>query len=236
MTLAAAALPQPATRAVAAEIVVRADAYDAFWLWAGVRPHPAVATARTLYVLQGEIGPAPDGGIRLRPQGASRPGPHAQELWLVYRVRSLAFTPEILRALIERCAQWQAQPGPFAGLQLDFDAGTKGLAGYAAFLREVRAALPAEYRLGVTGLMDWASQGDPRDLDAVAGVVDEVIFQTYRGRATVPDIDAYLRRLGRLRIPFKLGLAEGAIWPSPADVASNPYFRGYVVFLQNGSR
>ncbi|MDB5640693.1 MAG: hypothetical protein JWN07_10, partial [Hyphomicrobiales bacterium] len=110
------------------------------------------------------------------------------------------------------------------------------LAGYAAFLREVRAALPAEYRLGVTGLMDWASQGDPRDLDAVAGVVDEVIFQTYRGRATVPDIDAYLRRLGRLRIPFKLGLAEGAIWPSPADVASNPNFRGYVVFLQNGSR
>ena len=235
MTLVAAT-PHPVTRAMAAEIVVRADAHDEFWLWAGVRPHAAVATAKTLYVLQGEIGPSPDGTIRLRPQGASRPGPHRQELWLVYRVRSLAFTPEILRALIERCAQWKAQTGPFAGLQLDFDAGTKGLASYAAFHREVRAALPADYRLGVTGLMDWASQADPKDLDALADVVDEIIFQTYRGRTTVEDIDAYIRRLARLRIPFKLGLAEGAVWPSPAYIAANPHFRGYVVFLQNGSR
>ena len=215
---------------------VRAQEHDAFWLWAGVKPHPAVATARTLYLLQGEIGPAPDGTSIVKPHGAGQPGPHGQELWLVYRVRALDFTPEVTQAIARRLARWKDQPGPLAGVQLDFDAGTKGLAGYAVFLRGFRASLPPEYRLGVTGLMDWASQGRPEDLEALAGTVDEIVFQTYRGRVTIPDIDAYVRRLGRLTIPFKLGLAEGAWWEPPADLAGNPRFRGYVIFLQNGSR
>ena len=141
-----------------------------------------------------------------------------------------------MQSIARRLARWKDQPGPLAGIQLDFDAGTKGLAGYATFLRGFRATLPADYRLGVTGLMDWASQGRPEDLEALAGTVDEIVFQTYRGRFTIPDIDAYLRRIGRLTIPFKLGIAEGAWWSPPADLASNPQFRGYVVFLQNGSR
>lgn len=222
--------------AAAAAGAVRAANHDAFWLWAGVKPHPAVATAKTLYLLQGEIGRGADGTTVVRPHGAGQPGPHAQELWIVYRVRSLDFTPDVVGAIVRRLERWKAVPGPLAGVQLDFDAGTKGLAGYAAFLRGFRAALPAEYRLGVTGLMDWASQGRPEDLDALAGTVDEIIFQTYRERSTVPDIDAYLRRLGRLRIPFKLGVAEGAWWSPPDDLAANPLFKGYVVFLQNGSR
>ena len=226
-----AALPQPARAGV-----VRAQDHDAFWLWAGVKPHPAVAPARTLYLLQGEIGPGPDGTTVVKPHGAGQPGPHAQTLWLVYRVRSLDFSPEVMQSIARRLARWKDQPGPLAGIQLDFDAGTKGLAGYATFLRGFRATLPADYRLGVTGLMDWASQGRPEDLEALAGTVDEIVFQTYRGRFTIPDIDAYLRRIGRLTIPFKLGIAEGAWWSPPADLASNPQFRGYVVFLQNGSR
>ena len=215
---------------------VRAQYHDAFWLWAGVKPHPAVARARTLYLLQGEIGPAPDGTTVVKPHGAGQPGPHRQELWLVYRVRSLDFTPEVTQAIARRLARWKDQPGPLAGVQLDFDAGTKGLAGYAAFLRGFRASLPQEYRLGVTGLMDWASQGRAEDLEALAGTVDEIVFQTYRGRVTITDIDAYVRRLGRLTIPFKLGLAEGAWWEPRADLAANPRFQGYVIFLQNGSR
>ena len=81
--------------------------------------------------------------------------------------------------------------------------------------------------------MDWASQGEPEDLDALKGAVDEVVFQTYRGSETVRDIDAYLERLRRVRIPFRLGLVEGGAWSQSADLASNPLFKGYVVFLRN---
>ena len=45
--------------------------------------------------------------------------------------------------------------------------------------------------------------------------------------------DAYLARLDRVRIPFRLGLAEGAAWSPPAGLARNPHFQGYVVFLRN---
>jgi hypothetical protein len=116
---------------------------------------------------------------------------------------------------------------------MDFDASTRGLQGYVAFLRALRQALPADCALSVTGLMDWASQASPEDLNDLSGAVDEVIFQTYRGRETVNDIDAYVARLDRVRIPFRLGLAEGAQWSPPAGLALNPHFQGYVVFLRN---
>ena len=38
-----------------AQARVDAEQYDAFWLWAGVNPQPVLATARTLYLLQGQI-------------------------------------------------------------------------------------------------------------------------------------------------------------------------------------
>jgi hypothetical protein len=81
--------------------------------------------------------------------------------------------------------------------------------------------------------MDWASQAAPENLDRLAGVVDEIVFQTYRGHATVRNIDAYAARLSRLAIPFKLGLVEGGDWREPASLAGNPNFRGFVVFLVN---
>ncbi len=70
--------------------------------------------------------------------------------------------------------------------------------------------MPKDCGLSVTGLMDWASQASLEDIDKLSATVDELIFQTYRGRETVKDIDAYLARLGRLKVPFRLGLAEGA--------------------------
>ena len=85
----------------------------------------------------------------------------------------------------------------------------------------------------MTGLMDWASQASLEDIDALSGTVDEIIFQTYRGRETVQNIDAYVARLDRLRVPFRLGLAEGAIWAPPEALGRNANFRGYVVFLRN---
>ncbi|MCW2316447.1 hypothetical protein M2322_001995 [Rhodoblastus acidophilus] len=219
----------------AAAEAVRAADYDAYWLWAGVRARPDVAHARTLYLLVGEIGPGPDGAVRLKAQGAAQPGPHAAKLWLAFRVRSLDWTPEVRAGVLRKLALWRAQPGEVAGVQIDFDAATRGLARYADFLRDLRAALPRDCGLSVTGLMDWAAQGAPEDLSALSGTVDEIIFQTYRGRATVENIDAYLARLGRLTIPYRLGLAEGAQWTAPNGLASAPHFHGYVVFLRNGA-
>jgi hypothetical protein len=219
-------------RAAAAEAVRAAD-YDSYWLWAGVKARPEVDKARTIYLLQGEIGPDRSGAIRLKAQGGGQPGPHMATLWLAYRVRSLDWSPDIVAAIVRRYESWRAKPGPLAGVQIDFDASTRGLANYAAFLRNLRKALPEGCALSVTGLMDWASQAAVEDIDALAGTVDEIIFQTYRGRETVQNIDAYVARLDRLRIPFRLGLAEGAEWAPSDHLAQNANFRGYVVFLRN---
>lgn len=211
---------------------VRARDYDAYWLWAGVRARPELEMAKTLYLLQGEIAPDRFGSIRLRAQGGTEPGPHAPNLWLAYRVQSLDWTPEIFAAVNRRLARWR-DATRVVGVQIDFDARTHGLKDYAAFLSKVREALPEDCALSVTGLMDWASQARIEDIDALSGTVDELIFQTYRGRETVKDIDAYLARLGRLKVPFRLGLAEGAAWSPPEALARNPHFLGYVVFLRN---
>ena len=40
--------------------------HDAFWLWAGVRPQPVLAQARTLYILQGQIDPPGRAGAEAR--------------------------------------------------------------------------------------------------------------------------------------------------------------------------
>ncbi|WP_284310570.1 DUF3142 domain-containing protein [Labrys miyagiensis] len=221
------------TQVAVGEPVVKASDYDAYWLWAGVKARPIVQQAKTVYLLQGEIGPDPSGAVRLKAQGGSVPGPHVPALWLAYRVRSLDWTPEITAAIARKYAAWRTQPGSVPGIQVDFDASTRNLRNYAGFLKDLRRSLPPDCRLSVTGLMDWASQAAPEDLDALSGTIDEIIFQTYRGRQTVPDIDAYLARLGRLRIPYRLGLSEGAAWSPPAGLASDPHFRGYVIFLQN---
>ena len=220
------------TASVCAE-AVRAEAYQDYWLWAGVPHRPELEHARTIYLLQGEIAPGPSGGAYVKYQGGAQPGPHDPALWLVYRVRTLDWSPEIQSSINRRLERWRFHAGELRGVQLDFDASTAHLADYARFLREVRVSLPPGCKLSVTGLMDWASQANPEDLDQLSGAVDELIFQTYRGRHTVGDIDAYLKRLGRLRIPFKLGLAEGAEWEPKFDVYKNQYFKGYVVFLQN---
>jgi hypothetical protein len=212
---------------------IKAEDYRDFWLWAGVQRRPELQKAKTIYLLQGEIDLAPTGGAYVKFQGGAQPGPHSPTLWLVYRVRTLDWGPEVIASIKRRLELWRAHPGIVTGVQLDFDASTHGLTGYAAFLQEIRKTLPADCKLSITGLMDWASQAEPEDLDQLSRSVDEVIFQTYRGSFTVKDIDAYLVRLGRLHIPFKLGLAEGSEWSSNQNYTTSPYFNGYVIFLQN---
>ena len=220
--------------------LVEAADYDAFWLWAGVTPQPVLDHARTLYLLAGQIA-APRHGrgeaaapARLVAQGGATPHIRHGEVWIVYRAHALDWPPDIYPQILAELARWKAAGNPVTGIQVDFDARTRHLDQYAAFLADLRARLPKDCRLSVTGLLDWSSQGDPAALTALAGVVDEVVLQTYQGRHTIPGYAAYLARLDRVRLPFRIGLIQGGEWTAPAGVAGNPWFRGYVVFLRNG--
>jgi hypothetical protein len=233
--LAAALALSLTLAAPAAHAGIDAGDYDAFWLWAGVAPQPILEHARTLYLLQGQIDPPRhgEGPARLTAQVGAVPRLRRGEAWLVYRVHTLAWTPRIYDQVLSRVARWRAAGDPVAGVQIDFDARTRHLDEYGAFLRDLRSRLPKDCRLSITGLLDWSSQGDPAALQSLGGVVDEVVLQTYQGRRTIPGYQTYMDRLGRLAMPFKIGLVQGGDWRAPPGLAANPWFRGYVVFLKN---
>lgn len=203
--------------------------YDAFFLWAGVRAPDWLPRARSVYLLAGEVRHAEDSHFT-----PLRAVPHVSgpEIWLVVRVERLDWDEGIYSAVLTRLGQWEAAGNRLAGLQIDFDAATHGLAHYAAFLRDVRRRLPQRWRLSVTGLMDWSAGGDVRGLAALGGVVDEVVIQTYQGRRTIPGYESYLRFLRRLPMPYRIALVEGGQWRAPTGLGDDPRFRGYVVFLR----
>jgi Protein of unknown function (DUF3142) len=213
---------------------VVAERYDSFWVWAGVAPQPAMAKARTLYLLDGEIRAREPGRYAsLRP---GVPRLRGKAVWLVVRTDTLGWPDPAIPALSARLDRWAAAGNRVEGLQVDFDAGTRGLTRYAAFLRGVRRDLPRAYRLSVTGLMDWSANGDPAALAALRGVVDEVVIQTYQGRATIPGYDAWFRRMRGFPLPFKVGLVQDGLWRAPEGLTEEPNFRGYVVFLVDPPR
>jgi Protein of unknown function (DUF3142) len=210
---------------------VNAADYDAFWLWAGVKPQPVLDSAKTIYILEGEV------RARLSPRvdrlrGGTPRVKHA-DVWLVYRVETIKWGPDIARQITADLARWKKAGSRTVGVQIDFDAATRGLDGYAAFLKTLRSELPADSKLGITGLMDWSSRADPGGLKAIAGVVDEIVIQTYQGRKTIPGYAAYLAQLDRLDVPYKLGLVQGGEWFAPKALSSDKQFKGYVVFLVN---
>lgn len=216
--------------ACAQSSVVDANHYDAFWLWAGVVPQPALAHARTVYLLDAEVRP---GNATLISQRPALPHVQHADVWMVVRVETLDWSPALYAQVLTDLARWRQSGNRISGLQIDFDARTHHLEAYAAFLKDLRRRLPAGCRLGITGLLDWSSHGDPQGLDALAGVVDEVVLQIYQGRHVIPGYERYLERLDRLKVPFRIGLLEGGEWQQPASLASNRYFHGFVVFLRN---
>ncbi len=205
--------------------------YDAFYLWAGVAPRPVLERARSLYLLAGEVGRS-GGFTALRATPRLRRG----EVWLVVRSRQIDWDAATQGAVLAALERWRAAGNPVAGLQVDFDASTKGLERYAAFLRRLRGALPPHYQLSITGLMDWSANADPAALAGLKGVVDEVVVQSYQHRTTIAGYDRYLARLARVPVPHKVALIEGGEWHEPPALRRDPLFRGYVVFLVNPPR
>ncbi len=232
MIVAALAL----TVASPAALDARVDAarYDAFWLWAGVRPQPVLRGAKRLYLLEGQVDAAPP--VRLVAQRAALPHVAGPEIWMVVRVGTLGWPPLVYRQLLVALGRWRSAGNRVVGVQIDFDARTRHLADYATFLADLRSRLPADCRLGITGLLDWSANGNPAGLDALASTVDEVVLQIYQGRHVIPGYAGYLARLGRLTIPFRIGLLQGGEWAAPPSLSANPRFGGYVVFLTNGAR
>jgi hypothetical protein len=208
----------------------RVDArdHDAFWLWAGVSPQPVLARARTIYLLDGEV--RDDSAARYVPLRAGVPRLPDKRVWLVVRTDTLRWPRPAYATIDHRLAQWEAANG-LEGVQIDFDARTRHLEDYAAFLADLRKRLPRRYRLSVTGLLDWSANGDPSALERLKGQVDEVVIQTYQGRETIPGYEAYFDRLEKFDIPFRVGLIQGGRWIEPPALRRNPRFRGYVVFL-----
>ncbi len=98
-------------------------------------------------------------------------------------------------------------------------------------LEVLRAALPADVRLSITGLMDWSAHGDPQALAALKGIVDEVVIQTYQGRSTISGYERYFARMKGFPIPFKIGVVEHGQWDAPAGLDAEPNYKGLVVFL-----
>jgi hypothetical protein len=207
---------------------VESQDYDAFWLWAGVAPQPALKHARTIYLLDGEVR---DGRpVRYVPLLAQPPRLEHKAVWLVVRTDTLDWPDPAYARLLGDLEAWRTG-NSLQGVQLDFDASTRDLDRYVDFLRDFRRRLPPGYRLSITGLMDWSANGDPQALRKLKGIVDEVVVQTYQGRGTIPGYEAYFERMRGFPIPFRVGLVEHGRWVEPPELKANPAFRGYVVFL-----
>lgn len=217
---------------------VDARDHDAFWLWSGVSPQSVLNQAQTLYLLQGQIfAPRRDRErVAFIAQGMSVTRLPQPNLWIVYRAHTLRWPTSVYRRLLSQVERWQQAGNAIAGVQIDFDARTRYLQEYVVFLKDLRQRLPSRYQLSITGLLDWSSHADPLAIGQLQGVVDEVVVQTYQGRHSIPDYAAYLPRVSRLGLPFKIGLIQGGDWTAPDSVQHSPWFRGYVVFLQNEPR
>lgn len=220
---------------IAAQAQVRAQDYDAFWLWGGVKPQAVLAQAKSLYILQGAVVSRGDDerNVRIVAQGVSIPHLRHGNVWLVYRADTLHWTPQVYEVMLARLVRWRQSGNPVIGIQIDFDAHTRHLQEYADFLRDLRSRLPTDCQLSITGLLDWSGGSSPDAINQLKEVVNEIIVQTYQGRHTITNYRDYLPSLSRLNLPFKVGLIQHGEWSQPVGLANNAWFRGYVVFLQN---
>ena len=203
-------------------------AYDAFYLWPGIRP-PDGTSPRVLYLLDGEI--RSNGPLRFTRLRPGAPKLRGKDVWLVVRIDRLDWSEAAYGAIFADLTRWQAAGNTVIGLQIDFDAATKGIGGYAQFLGKLCQKLPSQYKLSITGLMDWSAHGDPRALGQLRSVIDEVVVQTYQGRSTIPGYEAYFAKMDAFPIPFRVALAQGGAWSPPPMLARHPMFRGYIVFV-----
>ena len=226
---------------------VNAQDYHRFWLWGNVSPKPYINTQNKnneLYILQGEIGLSQQiprsskqnahavVSSTLENQGMGLCHIESAKIWLVYRTTTLDWHPRMMQHIIARLNSWKNSGNQVIGLQIDFDSATGQLSQYSKFLGTIRQQLPPSYQLSATGLMDWVNT-DHKTILQLKSSLDEIIIQTYQGTHTVPNYQAYLPRLAKINIPFKIGLVQHGQWHPYKPIEKNKNFKGYVVFLLN---
>jgi Protein of unknown function (DUF3142) len=184
--------------------------------------------ADAVYILWGELRKVdPDRSTVLFP---GVPLGEAKELWLVVRAERTDWGGGAYAQLFDAAQLWD-RDGRLTGVQIDFDSSTGELRGYAMFLAGLRERLPEHFKLSATGLLDWPANASKADLTALAGALDEIVIQTYQGSTTIPEYAEYIDAVRRLPLPYRVALVEQGEWQAPPDLASDPRFRGYVVFL-----
>lgn len=205
--------------------------YRAFYLWPGVEPPRDLGRAEAVYVLWGELRKIDPDRVMVLFRGVPRGRPG--ELWLVVRAERTDWGEGAYGQLLSAADRWRGT-GRLAGVQVDFDSSTGELRGYARFLSGLRSRLPADLKLSVTGLLDWPANASDADLAAMGAAIDEIVVQTYQGRATIAGYGEYIAAIERLPMPYRIALVEGGEWNAPPALARDPRFRGYVVFLLAG--
>lgn len=218
---------------------VKIEQYTDFWLWPGNAIPSHVPYINHLYILQGEfLSINKKTMIRLT---GTLPAPiKANNVWLVFRIEQANWSETIATSVEQRIMNWEAQGNKVAGIQIDFDAKSAALADYGRFLRQVRARLPSQYKLSVTGLLDWSNSAYLNGLADINHSVDEIIYQTYQDKSTIAHYQEYLEALSKQKKSFKIGLIENGLWqqrlPQVQAIIRNENFRGFVIFINNRNR
>ena len=211
---------------------VDANDFASFWIWGDIQTAPYLVHAKELYILQGEIRYSKSKQIStFTPQGVSILKLPHQKIWLVFRTHHLAWNEQNYQTILNRLEHWRNQGNQVQGIQIDFDSKTNSLKDYAIFLQKLRQKLPQQYRLSITGLLDWTNFKDQNTLTLFRQNIDELVIQTYQGATTIPNYPEYLKRISVLRLPYKVGLVQHGTWFGNSTKQKDPYFKGYVVFL-----
>jgi hypothetical protein len=124
------------------------------------------------------------------------------------RARPFRQAVEMLQSALSRAREAGL---PIAQLQLDFDCPSKHLAGYANWVRELRATF-SPVPLAITALPDWLGQRDFRDLARAAG---DFVLQVHSvpGRPAAKPVlcdpaaaRSSVERASHLGVPFRVAL------------------------------
>lgn len=214
------------------QFIVDANLYDAFWIWGNISSAPYLERAQQIYILQGEIrANKTRKQSELTPQGISVRHLPKHKIWLVFRSYHLNWQTDNIEKIVARMQQWERNGNQIVGLQIDFDSKTSQLKPYALFLKQLRQQLPAKYQLSITGLMDWSNIKDAETLSLLRENIDELIIQSYQGTTTIANADAYLNKIPKLNLPYKIGIVQHGQWAKQKSIEQDPNFKGYVVFL-----
>jgi len=203
----------------------------AYWLWAGhkIKSHHANTI---LYLHQGFVRSVRNNSRAFYRRGFSPHKTPARALFIVIRMEKLLQDKQYVLALVRLIKQWEKHGNKVEGLQLDFDSATAKLLTYSRYLQFVHRILPKEYKLSITGLGDWLSNGKRQHLVAINSAVDEVVFQLYQHKTADSNILPYLSKLQLNGLAFKLGLVQRGQYNKNdlLKLKRLPNYKGTVIF------